>query len=155
MSMDNVETVLSLLDESESTGWVAEQVRSTFSQGLSMSVKEPSQELAFRQAAPAGLTPLERRKREKYETTRAFTDPEKLDLLHESLQALYLDLPAIQNAALECLQKIGEPVENIEFVSPDEPEQTRERYTVNLDTITSERQYLAEHFPEFAKVLRS
>jgi hypothetical protein len=152
---DEVVTMLSLLRGSESTRWVAEQVVRTFSQGLSMSVKDASQDLGFSAREPAGLTTRERRKREKYETTRPYSDQEKVDLLRRALEALYVELPAIQVAALNGLKDLRTKATTIEFVAPDEPEQSDVSYSVSLETLSSQKEYLITNFREFAKILSS
>jgi hypothetical protein len=151
MSIDSekVESVLSLLRDSDSTRWVADQVLSSFSQGLSMNVKDAESDDRFNALEPANLTTRERRKREKYETTRAYTEQEKLKLLRDALETLYVELPAIQVASLNALAEFG--VTTVEFVPPDEPEQAESSYTVNLATANSEQQSLARNFAAFAE----
>ena len=154
MSTDSekVETVLSLLRDKDSTRWVADQVLLSFSQGLSMNVKDAESDDRFNALEPANLTKRERRKREKYETTRPYTEQEKLELLREALETLYLVLPAIQVAALNALNELS--VTAVEFAPPDEPEQVHSSYTIDLQTADSERQTLASNFAKFAEVLK-
>lgn len=153
--MDKINAILSALRKSESTSWVAEQTTFTFSQGLSVSGKEASQELAFAALEPAGLTYRERRKREKYETTRPYSDGEKLDLLVRALTTFFIDLPAIQMAAFSGLRGLGVDAATVEFVTPDEPGQGEAAYSMSLQAVASQKEYLAHKFREFAEMLSS
>lgn len=152
---EDVATILSLLREDESTRWVAEQVQRTFSQGLSMSVKEASEDQGFTALEPSGLTTRERRKREKYETTRPYSDQEKRAVIRKALETLYVELPAIQVAALGGLKDLGINATTMEFLAPVEPEQNHVEYSLTLEDQISRRASLASRFQEFEKMLSS
>jgi len=151
--MEKVDLVLRLLREDESTPWVADQVASSFAQGVSMNVKEALDDVQFFSLEPQGLTNREKQKREKYETTRPYTDDEKLLLLTEALKTLYVDLPAIQAAGLEGLQNFIADGTTIEFAPPDEPEEDRYGYTDDLKAATIRAEDLRKRFDQFKQEL--
>ena len=70
---------------------------------------------------PSDLIARARKKRETYETTRAYTDDESLELVKDALRSLYVTLPAIQAGALKKLHALGLDFSDIKFEVPDEP----------------------------------
>jgi len=118
-----------------------------------MNVKDAQADIAFYSLEPSDLTSRERQKREKYETTRPYTDGEKLELLAEALETLYIDLPAIQAAGLEALQDLGGGGASIEFAAPDEPEQGLHGYTIELRHLQERRELLNVSFEQFRQEL--
>ncbi|MDN7542745.1 hypothetical protein [Burkholderia cenocepacia] len=151
--MEKVDLVLRLLREDESTPWVADQVASSFAQGVSMNVKEALADVEFFSLEPQGLSSREKQKREKYETTRPYTDDEKLLLLAEALETVYVDLPAIQVAGLKGLQSFTAEGISIEFAPPDEPEQDRYGYTDDLKAALVRSEELRNRFDQFKQEL--
>ena len=148
-----VETLLSLLREGESTRWVADQLAQTFAQGLSMNVGEASTDLQFRSLEPADLTTRDREKREKFETTRPYTDTEKKALLREALQMLFVALPAVQEAGIAELQKLGSTATLIEFIPPnaDVRDARETSYSKSLADVRADQENLKARFSEFDK----
>ena len=154
--MDAITTVITLLRKDDSTRWVAEQLVASFAQGVSMNVKDALTDARFYSlelVEAANLSSRERQKREKYETTRPYTDQEKLELLQQALERLYVELPAIQVAGQKRLADLGGNAAVIEFVPPDEPEQGRERYESSLELRESERDSAQGWLSEFVQVL--
>ena len=151
--MEKIDLVMRLLREDERTPWVADQVASSFAQGVSMNVKEALSDVQFYNPEPSDLTSRERQKREKYETTRPYSDEEKLELLTEALDALYVDLPAIQVAALKSLRDLGMAASTIEFAPPDEPEQGRHGHAVELQELSKTQEILKSNFERFQQEL--
>ncbi len=86
-----------------------------------MTVKETKSDIEFFHLEPSGLSPREIKKRETYETTRAYTDEESMELIKEAFNALFVTLPSIQASAIKELKILGIDFSNIEFVQPDEP----------------------------------
>lgn len=151
--MEKIDLVMRLLREDEQTPWVAGQVASSFAQGVSMNVKEALSDAQFYSLEPSDLTNREKQKREKYETTRPYSDNEKLELLTEALDTLYIDLPAIQVAGIKSLLDLGAAGSTIEFAPPDEPEQGRHGYTVDLKQVRKSQERLKKNFEEFRREL--
>jgi len=118
---EKLAVLLSVIGPRERTGWLIDQVKQSFAQGVSMNVKEAAADTAFNSVEPAALTSRERRKREKYETTRPYSESEKLELVRQALDTIFLDLPAMQTAGMEQLRKLGAHADKIEFLAPDEP----------------------------------
>lgn len=152
---EKVDKLLVILRERDDTSWVADQIVQSFGQGISMNVKEASLDLQFSALEPVGLSTREKQKREKYETTRPYSDEEKTELLREALETLFVELPAIQVAGMAGLQELGSKATAIEFVPPDEPEQGRFEYTKRLDDVRAEQAALRTRFSEFEEDLRS
>jgi hypothetical protein len=101
--------------------WVVDHLSETFSEGVSHSAKEdlPSTRTDFMQAA-GELTPRERTKREKYETSRPYTEQEKLALIEFALEQVFVAVPAMESATWNSLKELGSNVERVEFSLPDE-----------------------------------
>ena len=152
---DRVDTMLMLLRRTPATAWVADQVTQSFAQGISMNVKEASEDDRFSALEPAGLSTPEKRKREKYETTRQYSYSEKLQLLREAVMTFFVELPAVQAAAISGLQELGSRATDVDFVPQDEPEQGRAQYTTNLARVSAERDILAANFVKFDRELMS
>ena len=151
--MEKIDLVMRLLREDERTPWIADQVASSFAQGVSMNVKEALTDSQFYSLEPSDLTSREKQKREKYETTRPYSEDEKLELLTEALDTLYIDLPAIQVAALKSLLDFGVGRSTIEFAPPDEPEQGRHGYTVDFQELKKTQEVLKRNFERFRQEL--
>ena len=148
--MEEVDSVLRLMRESKDARWVAEQIEASFAQGISMSVKNAIVDGRFFELEPAALLSKgEQRKREKYETTRPYTDVEKKELLIAALKAVFIDLPAIQSAGIKGLRDIGAGVGSIEFAPPDELEQGHSGYSRTLSEAQAQQVSLTERVEQF------
>lgn len=118
--MENIEDFLKELRQAPATTWVAEEIEETLSQGVSMNVKEAVADSRFFDLVPSqDLSAKERNKRQKYETSRPFTDQEKIEVALKALEVIYLDLPEIRNSAIENLNEFGD-VAAVFFSSADE-----------------------------------
>lgn len=149
----SIDEILPLLQEETSTSWVAEQIKQTFRQGISMNVRESLGDAEFFQLAPSGLSTKDKSKREKYETTRPYSASEKETIIISALETLYIELPAIQLSALNALQEFGLDTSRIEFTPPDEPEQGRDEYSITYDEIHSIHNLLRDNFNKFKQGL--
>ncbi|MDN7915343.1 hypothetical protein [Burkholderia cepacia] len=152
---EEINSFLSLLRQDSSTAWVADQLTQTFSQGISMSVKEASSDAQFSEMEPIGLSSRERQKREKYETTRPYSSDEKIELLRSALRTLFIELPEIQVTAIDLLRSFGAKADHIEFVPPDEPEQGQFNYSLEFGAIEKNREHSRNIFTEFDKEFAS
>lgn len=152
---ERVDKLLVMLRERDETSWVADQIVQSFGQGISMNVKEASLDLQFSALEPVGISTREKQKREKYETTRPYSDEEKIELLREALETLFVELPAIQVAGMSGLRELGSKATAIEFVPPDEPEQGRFAYSKSLDEVSAEQAALRINLFAFDQELRS
>ena len=90
--------LMQVLRESKSNAWAADQLERTLAQGLSMTVKDTKGDVEFYRLEPSGLTAREKKKREAYETTRAYTDEEAVKLIEGAFHTIFVTLPAIQGA---------------------------------------------------------
>lgn len=139
--MENIEVFLRELRESPITSWVAGEVDETLSQGISMNVKDAATDSKFYELLLSqNITTQERNKRQKYETSRAFTDDEKLGVILKAFEVIYLDLPAIRQSAIMNLAEINKNIETITFSSEEEEILAEEKmvHEINLQGIDEE-----------------
>lgn len=148
--MEEVDQILRLMRESDDIRWVAEQIEASFAQGISMSAKEAIVDARFFDLqSPTGLSKIEQRKREKYETTRPYTDLEKKELIVAALKAVFVDLPATQSAGMKGLHEVGADVTSIEFMPPAELEQGHSGYSRNLAETQAQESSFRERLEKF------
>lgn len=135
------EKLLQLLRETEDSTWVADQLERTFAQGISMPVKDSKDDVEFYRLEPSGLTAREKKKRETYETTRAYTEEESVVLIRDALRSLFMTLPATQSSAIKGLRGLGLDFNEINFVAPDEPgrDDAPHTLTTNAEDFSAEQ----------------
>jgi len=115
---------LDLLRADERIWWVRDQLVTTFTEGIAQSAKDRAFEGFYDMQVNEGqFTQRERTKREKYETSRAYEEKEKIRLIQHALTEVYVTIPAIQLAATNGLKEMWEDLSLIEFSPPDDEEQ--------------------------------
>ena len=120
--MDDFEDFLRKLRENPATAWIADEIDETISQGVSMNVKDADKDSSFFElASTEELSTKEKNKRQNYETSRPYTEEEKIDLALKTIKVMYLDLPAIRYSALNNFREFCDEVKSISF-SSDEKE---------------------------------
>lgn len=124
--------LLKVLRESSSNAWAADQLERTLAQGLSMTVKDTKGDAEFYRLEPSGLSAREKKKREAYETTRAYTEDEAIALIENGFHTIFVTLPAVQASAMKELRALGRDFENVEFVPPDEPGRDDKPHTLTV-----------------------
>ncbi|MGC9423925.1 hypothetical protein [Vibrio sp.] len=125
--MEKIEDFLNVLRQSSGTSWMAEEIEDTFSQGISMKAQEADTDSSFFKLVPPDQLPApEKKKRQKYETSRPFTHDEKVSVLLKSIEVAFLDVPKIRHSALENLLKFDSTIESIKFVPSDNDEVSQE-----------------------------
>jgi hypothetical protein len=118
--MNSIEEFLGVLRQNPTTTWVADEIDETLSQGVSMNVKEAATDSRFFELVPSQDLPAnERNKRQKYETSRPFTEEEKVEVIIKAFEVMYLDLPAIRASAISNLKMFG-GIQSLTFSSSDE-----------------------------------
>lgn len=148
--MEEVDLILRLMRESDDARWIAEQIDASFAQGISLSAKEAIVDGRFLELQPPmGLSKVEQRKREKYETTRPYTDSEKKDLVVAALKAVFVDLPSIHSAGMRGLREVGAAFTSVEFMPPAELEQGHSSYSRNLPETQAQESSLRERVEKF------
>ncbi|CAG9297538.1 hypothetical protein [Celerinatantimonas diazotrophica] len=121
--MEKIEDFLNVLRQSSGTSWMAEEIEDTFSQGISMKAQEADTDSSFFKLVPPDQLPApEKKKRQKYETSRPFTPDEKVGVILKSIEVAFLDVPKIRHSALENLLKFDATIESIKFVPSDNDE---------------------------------
>lgn len=150
--MEKIDQLMNLMRNSENFSWVADQISSTFDQGISINAKEAQEDRQFSQLSYP-LTIQETKKREKYETSRPYTDQEKLELLSKAITAVFEVLPAIQSNGIKTLKMFNENITRIEFLSPNNTEQ-QPSYSIDLPEIDSKNQRLKENAQKFIQELK-
>ena len=119
--MENIDTFLRELKESSDSRWIANEVDETLSEGISINVKEAAEDSKFDELVIfQNLPAQERNKRQKYETSRPFSDDEKLDVVIKAFEVVYVELPAIRKSAILNLTKFDSNIQTIVFSSSDE-----------------------------------
>ncbi|WDF99217.1 hypothetical protein PSR30_01210 [Pectobacterium carotovorum subsp. carotovorum] len=152
--MENIEVFLRELRESPITSWVAGEVDETLSQGISMNVKDAATDSKFYELLLSqNITTQERNKRQKYETSRAFTDDEKLEVILKAFEVIYLDLPAIRQSAIINLAEIGTNIEKITFSSAEEEivEEEKTAHEIKLKGVDEELHEYRELHTKFIR----
>ena len=95
-----------------------------------------------------------RNKRQKYETSRPFTDEEKVEVILKAIEVIHLDLPAIRSSAIKNLNKFDFKFESIIF-SPSDDELIKEEnnHEINSDRVDTEESRYRELHENFMREL--
>jgi hypothetical protein len=149
--LEKVDFIIKMLREKKDTLWVADQLSETFSEGVLMEIREMSQHEEF-DLVPEGITKKEKIKRQKYGTTRPYSDREKLEILENGLRRTFLEIQEVQISTFERIKKFVPSILNIIFVSPDDAK--GETHTINLSKIKGSNENLKERFNQFIVNLR-
>lgn len=121
--------VLDVFRSDENVAWVADQLITSFSEGIAHSAKDGAQILQRDFIEAMGLSSREKTKREKYETSRPYEEYEKLELIKFALEEVFVTLPTMQMATEKALRDLGTNASAIEFLAPDEEERPEGSYT--------------------------
>lgn len=140
---------LDVLRSDEKIAWVSEQLVASFSEGISHSAKESGGSVQRDFIDSMTLTPREKTKREKYESSRPYDENEKLELVRFALREVFVTPPAMQNAATKTLRDLGSTASTIEFAAPDEEERPDGSYTRQLVSDTTVVEELRSRFDTF------
>lgn len=139
--VDKSRMALDLMRSDATVSWVSDQVAASFAEGITQSAKDrglldTSSEF---QLAQAEVTQRERTKREKYETSRPYEEPEKVELIAHALHELFVTIPAVQLAAAGSLLDLGAKTAAIEFSTPDDEENLERTpdHSVSMDQATA------------------
>lgn len=151
--MAKIEDLLRVLKESPSTRWVAHEVDETLSQGVSMNFKDAAEDSRFYELMPAINIPTQdKNKRQKYETSRPFTEDEKIEVILKAFEVMYLDLPAIRESAIKNLAEIDNGIKSIVFSSADDDiSNEKNTHNINIVGISEESNRLRKIHSEFVK----
>lgn len=148
---DRARELLDALRRDERLSWVVEQLNASFAEGISQSAKDSSSQVLAEFYAPASLSTREKTKREKYETSRPYTDDEKLELTKFALREVFLTLPAMKASTFESLRELGSTASSIEFTVPDEEEREEGSYAEATNPNRDSQQELNRRFSEFLR----
>jgi hypothetical protein len=141
--------VLAALRSDRKVSWVAEQLVTSFSEGVTLSARES------RDAGDdlMALTPREKTKRQKHGTSRPYYESEKIELIHFALREIFIALPSMQIASIKALREFGSLASSIEFATPDEEERSEESYTWSLVEDLPSVEDLQRKLQEFSQSL--
>ncbi len=123
---------LDVLRSDDKLAWVAEQLIASFSEGIAHSAKESTSVVQNEYIEDMALTPREKTKREKYETSRPYDENEKLELIRFAFDEVFVTLPSMQNLSAKALHDFGSTASVIEFTTPDEEEPLEGSYTRDI-----------------------
>jgi hypothetical protein len=150
------ETSRAALDVLRSDGrmaWVAEQMIASFSEGIAHSAKESADPAQREFGDVVSLSARDRTKREKYETSRPYTESEKLVLIRFALEEVFVTLPSMQDASVKALADLGSSASTIEFTAPDEEERSTGSYSRKLSNDPDAILVLRERLAVFCEKL--
>jgi len=149
--MDSIEDLLRELKKSPSTRWMANEVDETLAQGVSMNVKDAVEDNRFFELMPVNIVQKkENNKRLSYETSRPFTEHEKIEVTLKAFEVIYLDLPAIRSSAVNNLVEFNNNLQSIVFSSADDDLTDREEnHKITINKTSEELQYYKEAYSNF------
>jgi hypothetical protein len=146
---DRIRDLLDAIRKDEQLSWVVEQLNASFAEGISQSAKDASSQALAEFVAPGSLSTREKTKREKYETSRPYTEDEKLELTKFALKEVFLTLPAMKASTFELLRELGSTASSIEFTVPDEEEREEGSYAEATNPNRDSQQELSRRFTAF------
>lgn len=128
------QAVLEILRTDDRVAWIVEQLTDSFAEGIAQSAKESG---SLAQAdhfikSEVTISTREKRKREKYETSRPYQEAEKLDLICFAIQEVFVTLPKMQESNATWLDELGSTATAIEFAAPDDEERAEGSYVQPL-----------------------
>lgn len=141
--------LLDLMRRDERLSWIVEQLTSSYAEGISQSAKDSNSHVQNEFSDVQSLSTREKAKREKYETSRPYTNEEKLDLAKFALKEVFLTLPAMKASTFESLRELGSTASTIEFTVPDEEERTEGSYSEEINPNRVLQQELGRRINEF------
>ena len=144
---------LDVLRSDENLAWVAEQLIASFSEGIAHSAKESTSVVQREYIDDMALTPREKTKREKYETSRPYDEKEKLELIRFAFDEVFVTLPSMQNLSVKALHDLGSTASAIEFTAPDEEERLEGSYTRDIAQNVVSVQDLKQRLEDFRRKL--
>jgi len=130
---DTSRIAIDLLRSDTAVSWVADHLLASYAEGIAQSAKE----LVLTDQASYALAHdttarREKVKREKYETSRPYSESERVALLEFALEQVFITLPAIQTSVAKALTDLGAKANTIEFSAPDEEERETHSYILQL-----------------------
>jgi hypothetical protein len=147
---------IDLLRTNEEVAWVADHLLASYSEGIAQSAKElavsDASDLVLAQNATTARR--EKAKREKYETSRPYSEAEKIELLEFALEQVFITLPATQASIATALIDLGATANAIEFSAPDDEEPETGFYTLRLSTDEQKLDDLRARLERFCSELR-
>ena len=156
--MEKSDLLMSLIRKDNKISWVADQLEDSFSQGISMRVKDSKFDMEFYQLEPPEITTREKNKREKYETSRPYTEDEKVELIKKALKRVFVELPEIQMSAANRLSELCDGIDSIECKPPEEVDEYIEENAIDdlviyLTEERNEMELLKNKYNSFIKAL--
>lgn len=152
---DKSQAALDILREDERFGWIVEQLNDSFAEGIAQSAKERGS-LAqgdYMASSEASFSTRDRRKREKYETSRPYQESEKLELIRFAIHEVFVTLPKVRQANSSWLRELGSTATTIEFDAPDNEERTERSYVQSLAIDESTLADLQRRYEQFVENL--
>jgi hypothetical protein len=143
--------VLEVIRKDKAIAWIADELSASYSEGIAQSAKERPVSLQALSLTETDLITRERSKREKYETSRPYSEAEKLELVDFGLRQVFVAIPAMQDSIFKTLSKLGCNASRIEFVAPDE-ERVGLEHSFTASPKSADE--LAQNVANFLKVLR-
>lgn len=154
--MEKFEKLMMLIQEDDNTSWISQQLKDTFSEGVSVSVKELRTDSEYYQNEPDNISTKERNKRDKYETSRPYTNQEKYQLVIKALERAFIELPEIQFSAINNLSELCDGVKVIEFFESGETDEkvksnSNDGHQIESSRLAENNEELKNSFNSFIK----
>lgn len=143
--------LLDLLRRDEKIAWVVDHLLNSFAEGITESAKEKV--VNSNPEVDDKTEAREKTKRAKYETTRPYTDSEKIELISFAIQQVFEVIPAMQTAAAHALKEFDVNASVIEFAAPDSEERTDETYSRLLESYGPVERDLRSRYEKFKRAL--
>lgn len=147
---------LDVFRSDQNVAWIADQLVTSFSEGIAHSAKDGEQVLQRDFIESMGLSSREKTKREKYETSRPYEEHEKLALVKFALEEVFVTLPTMRMATEKALRELGTNATAIEFLAPDEEERPEGSYAQEFGRDDKKRiEDLKQRLSQFSERLSS
>ena len=147
--------LLDILRADQHAGWIVDHLVASFAEGISQSAKDADALVLNVGIDVSDLSEREKVKREKYETSRPYSEAEKLELIRFALKELFQTLPAMATATTNGLRELGSTATSVEFSAPDEEERAEGSYERKLSLESDSQDDLRRRLDEFLQRLSS
>lgn len=145
--------VIDLLRTDERLTWIVDQLVASFTEGIAQSAKETGDSTRMDPVNAGVVSTREKTKREKYETSRPYSEEEKVALIEFALHEVFVTLPSIQAATATALAQLGSSANAIEFAAPDDEERIERSYTRKISPEGVRAEDLRNRFEAFRRWL--
>lgn len=144
-----------MLEEDSNATWIRDQISESIAEGITQSAKgdPPIRGDIAHSQATSDLAYRERSRREKYETSRPFSEQERVLLIRSGLREVFVTIPAVELAAIRYLRSLTSDSTSIVFSAPEEYEVADARSVHRIEMTEAQAKDLSERFERFSREL--